>query len=205
MKTTRTLFDISPALQRKQDTPGDAGLSFPVAHYQRGNDRRINPPGSGAFAHVATGTALALSPVGMRPTPPGFAYRVPLLVVLLLLTPSAQTFTAQQAAEPRRIEIVARRFAFEPAQITVVTGEAIELDVRSADGVHGLEIRKLKIKEQIPRGETVVRIPFTAPAPGRYPIACSEYCGANHDDMKGMLVVLATGAPAADQSTTRGE
>jgi len=134
----------------------------------------------------------------MRPTTPGFAHRVPLLVVLLLLTPSAQTFTAQETTAPRRIEIVARRFAFEPARITVVTGEAIELEVHSGDGVHGFEIKKLKIKEQIPRGEMVVRIPFTAPAPGTYPIACSEYCGANHDDMKGMLVVQATSAPASE-------
>jgi cytochrome c oxidase subunit 2 len=135
----------------------------------------------------------------MRPTPPGSAHRVPLLVVLLLLTPSAHTSTrARQAPEPRHIEIVARRFAFEPARIDVVTGEAIELDVRSGDGVHGLEIKKLKIKEQIPRGDVVVRIPFTAPAPGTYPIVCSEYCGANHDDMKGMLVVQAAGAPAVE-------
>ena len=134
----------------------------------------------------------------MRPTPPGSTHRVPLLVVLLLLTPSAHATVAQPAAEPRRVEIVARRFAFEPSRITVVTGEPIELALRSGDGVHGLEIKKLKIKEQIPRGETVVRIRFIAPAPGTYPIACSEYCGANHDDMKGMLVVQAATGPADD-------
>jgi len=133
----------------------------------------------------------------MRPTPPGSAHRVPLLVVLLFLTPSAHTSPgARQVAEPRHIEIVARRFAFEPSQIIVTTGEAIELDVRSGDGVHGIEIKKLKIKDQIPRGDMVLKIPFTAPAPGSYPIVCSEYCGANHDDMKGMLVVQATPAPS---------
>ena len=101
-----------------------------------------------------------------------------------------------QEREPRRIDVVARRFAFEPSEIEVVAGERVELAIKSADGVHGIEIKPLKIKREIPRGDTVVRIEFTAPAPGRYPIVCSEYCGANHEDMKGTLVVRAS-EPAA--------
>lgn len=147
------------------------------------------------FAHFERALGL-LPPAGMRLTPPGSVHRVPLLVVLLLLTPSAHTPTdARQVAEPRHIEIVARRFAFEPSRINVMAGEAIVLDVHSDDGVHGIEIKKLRIKEQIPRGDVAVTIPFTAPAPGNYPIVCSEYCGAHHDDMKGVLVVQAGPAP----------
>ena len=101
-----------------------------------------------------------------------------------------------QEREARRIDVVARRFAFEPSTIEVTAGERIALAITSADGVHGIEIRQLKVKRQIPRGGEVVRIEFTAPAPGRYPIVCSEYCGADHDDMKGTLVVTAA-APAA--------
>ena len=41
----------------------------------------------------------------------------------------------------------------------------------------------------IPRGGDVVTLSFTAPAPGRYAITCSEYCGRGHDDMKSVLVV----------------
>jgi cytochrome c oxidase subunit 2 len=98
----------------------------------------------------------------------------------------------QDSDEPRRIDVVARRFAFEPAEIEVRSGERVELHVRSADGVHGLEIRQLKIKQRIPRGGSIARIEFVAPAPGQYPILCSEYCGADHEDMKGLLVVRAT-------------
>jgi len=104
-------------------------------------------------------------------------------------SPSARS---PQERETRRIEIIARRFAFEPSEIDVTTGERIELAIRSVDGVHGIEIRQLKVKRQIPRGDTPILIEFTAPAPGRYPIVCSEYCGANHDDMKGALVVRAS-------------
>ena len=94
-----------------------------------------------------------------------------------------------QADEPRVIEITARRFAFEPAEIEATVGEHLQLVVRSADGVHGLEIKKLKIKKEVPRGGEPVTIDFTATTEGTFPILCSEYCGKGHTDMTGMLIV----------------
>jgi cytochrome c oxidase subunit 2 len=97
---------------------------------------------------------------------------------------------AQEPA-PRSIDVVARRFAFEPAQIEVMVGERVRLLVRSADGVHGIEIKKFKVNKEIPRGASVVTIDFTATEAGRFPIVCSEYCGDDHEAMTGMLVVQA--------------
>jgi cytochrome c oxidase subunit 2 len=97
-----------------------------------------------------------------------------------------------QTTEPRTIEVTARRFAFEPSKIEATVGERLQLVVRSADGVHGLEIKKLKIKKEIPRGGEPVTIDFTATTEGDFPILCSEYCGNGHDDMSGMLVVRST-------------
>ena len=85
--------------------------------------------------------------------------------------------------------MTARRFAFVPDRIEVVEGDEVTLAVRSADGTHGIEIKKLKVKQEIPRGGSVVTLAFTAPSPGNYEIACSEYCGRGHDDMKATLVV----------------
>ena len=96
--------------------------------------------------------------------------------------------------EPRTIQVVAKRFAFDPARIEVMEGERIRLVVKSEDGVHGLEIQKFGVNQRIPRGGEPVTIDFVASAPGEYPIACSQYCGDGHDDMKGMLVVAAKGA-----------
>lgn len=97
--------------------------------------------------------------------------------------PSAQT------TEPRVIEITVRRFAFEPSEVEATAGEKLQLLVRSADGVHGLEIKKFKIKKEIPRGGEPVTIDFTATEEGNFPILCSEYCGNGHNDMSGMLIV----------------
>ena len=103
---------------------------------------------------------------------------------------------AAQTPEPRVIDVVARRFVFEPAEIEATVGERLRLVVRSADGVHGLEIKKFKVKKEIPRGNAPVTIDFTAGEAGRFPILCSEYCGDEHDAMTGMLVVRALAAPA---------
>jgi len=93
--------------------------------------------------------------------------------------------------EPRTIEVVAKRFSFEPARIEVTEGERVKLLVKSGDGVHGVEIKKFKINKKIPRGGDPITIEFVAAAAGEFPILCSEYCGDGHEDMKGMLVVTA--------------
>ena len=103
--------------------------------------------------------------------------------------------TAQQdpatASAPRVIEVVAKRFAFEPAKIEVTEGERVRLMVHSADGVHGIEIKKFKINKPVPRGGKPVSIDFVASAPGTYEILCSEYCGDGHEAMGATLVVQA--------------
>jgi cytochrome c oxidase subunit II len=88
------------------------------------------------------------------------------------------------------VHVVAEQFAFEPAVIQVTAGEPVKLVIRSADRVHGFSIRDLNIDVQIPRGGNVV-VEFTAPRPGRYEIACSEFCGSGHGQMKAALVSVA--------------
>ncbi len=84
-----------------------------------------------------------------------------------------------------------KRFAFEPARIEVTEGERVTLLVKSGDGVHGIEIKKFKVEKKVPRGADPITIEFVAIAAGEFPILCSEYCGDGHEDMKGMLIVVA--------------
>jgi cytochrome c oxidase subunit 2 len=94
-------------------------------------------------------------------------------------------------AGPRVVEVTAKKFAFEPSRIEVTEGETVRLTVRSADGVHGVGIKKFKVAEEVPRGGTPVTIEFTATAVGEFEILCSEYCGKGHEDMAATLVVRA--------------
>jgi cytochrome c oxidase subunit II len=131
------------------------------------------------------------------------SHRLPLLTALgvvclvaLPVTPAAPraALAAPQASEPRVIEVVAKRFTWEPAEIQVTVGERVRLVLRTADGLHGIELKKFKIAKEIPRGDKPVTVEFTADEAGRFPFLCSEYCGDGHDDMKGMLVVVARDA-----------
>ena len=113
-----------------------------------------------------------------------------------LLPPAvASTSAPPQTAEPRTVEVVARRYSFEPAMIEAVEGERLRILVKSGDGLHGFEIKKFKVSKEIPRGSEPVAIEFTASEAGKFPILCSAFCGDGHGDMKGMLVVAAGESP----------
>jgi cytochrome c oxidase subunit II len=141
---------------------------------------------------AAAGTALLLGAAAMSSQQDLAAASAPLI-------PSAKGNTVQMPAHAngsdvqdaaREIRIVAKRFAFEPARVEVTVGERVRLVVASADGVHGIEIKKFKVNKKVPRGGEAA-IEFVASAIGEFRILCSEYCGDGHDEMKGMLVVVA--------------
>jgi cytochrome c oxidase subunit II len=136
--------------------------------------------------------------------PPASTFVASAAAFLLAFTASGITSALRQdqpAAEPKTFEVIAKRFAFEPATIEVIEGDRVRLVVRSADGPHGVEIKQFKVKKAVPRakpGDSPVIIEFVATAPGSFPILCSEYCGKGHEEMTGTLVVQAKpkeGAP----------
>jgi cytochrome c oxidase subunit 2 len=88
------------------------------------------------------------------------------------------------------VQIVASRFTFEPAIVQVVAGESVRIVVRSKDGTHGFSIPTLKIDLRIPDSGDPVTAEFTTPAVGEYEIACSEFCGRGHGQMKAALVSI---------------
>ena len=96
--------------------------------------------------------------------------------------------TAAADRSIHEIQITASRYAFDPVTIQVNAGELVRVVIRSTDGVHGFSIPKLKIDVQVPKGGDPVAVEFTAPAAGRYEIACSEFCGSGHGHMKAALV-----------------
>ena len=129
------------------------------------------------------------------------ATRIPILSILFLTAGSIAALGQQPSPpEPKVFEVVARRFAFEPATIEVTEGDSVRLLVRSADGPHGVEIKAFKVKKAVPRakpGDSPVTIEFVAATAGEYPVLCSEYCGKGHEEMTGTLVVRAR--PKGDQ------
>ena len=70
----------------------------------------------------------------------------------------AQGEPASAQGEPRTVDVVVKRFSFEPARVEVTEGERVRLVVKSGDGVHGIEIKKFKINKKVPRGGEPVTI-----------------------------------------------
>jgi cytochrome c oxidase subunit 2 len=101
----------------------------------------------------------------------------------------ALAFAAAPArAEPRVVEIVARRFQYTPNQITLRKDEPVILRVRSEDVVHGFFQRPLGINTTIEPGK-VTEVPITPHAAGSYAVICHHFCGAGHGNMKMTIVV----------------
>jgi len=112
-------------------------------------------------------------------------------IAIALVAVSLVWGAASSGANPvHEVQVVATKFAFEPAVIQVTAGEPVRLVIHSVDGVHGFSIRDLNIDVQIPRSRDVV-VEFTAPRAGRYEIACSEFCGSGHRHMKAAVVSVA--------------
>ena len=105
---------------------------------------------------------------------------VPLLLTAAAFVPLKPAVRAQEA--PRRIEITAKQFTFEPAEITVKKGEPVVLVLKSADVAHGLRFRDLNLNVKIDKGATA-ELPFTPDKTGDFVGHCSVFCGSGHGGM----------------------
>ena len=91
-------------------------------------------------------------------------------------------------AEPRIVEITARRFEFSPAEIVLKKDEVVTLRLRSLDVTHGFFQRALGIDLEIEPGK-VAEVTLTPRTPGRYLTICDHFCGSGHGNMKMTFVV----------------
>lgn len=91
----------------------------------------------------------------------------------------------------KTIDVIASRFTFEPATITVTQGVSVRLRVHSTDRAHGIAIKAFGVNALVPKMGETVTVDFVADQAGTFDFICSEYCGTGHGAMKGRLVVLA--------------
>jgi cytochrome c oxidase subunit II len=106
---------------------------------------------------------------------------------LIVSTLSVRPVRAADAA--RRIEITARRFAFDPGEITLKKGEPVVLVLKSADVAHGLRFRDLDVNVKVGAGGTA-EVSFTPQKTGDFVGHCSVFCGSGHGSMTVKLHVV---------------
>jgi cytochrome c oxidase subunit 2 len=93
------------------------------------------------------------------------------------------------AVTPRRIEVTAKRFAFEPGEITLRKGEPVILVLKSVDVAHGIRIKELGVDAKVGKGQTT-EFPFTPEKTGTFTGRCSVFCGSGHGTMALTLHVV---------------
>jgi len=104
-------------------------------------------------------------------------------IALLAAAIACAKSTAVRANGPgRQIDIVAKRFAFEPKEITVKKGESVTLSITSEDVNHGLTIEELGVRAEVKKGEPA-SIPLTPTTEGTFSGKCAHFCGKGHGDM----------------------
>lgn len=83
---------------------------------------------------------------------------------------------------PRRIEVVAKRFEYVPAEITLKKGEPVVLLLRSQDVAHGVKFKELNLQAEIAKDGTS-ELSFTPTQVGDFVGHCSHFCGSGHGAM----------------------
>jgi cytochrome c oxidase subunit 2 len=100
---------------------------------------------------------------------------------------SIRTIRAQEA--PKKIEITAKRFAYEPAEVTLKKGHPVILIIKSVDVAHGLRFRDLNLDTKIDKGGSG-QLQFTPTKSGDFVGHCSVFCGSGHGAMTLTLHVV---------------
>ena len=92
-------------------------------------------------------------------------------------------------ASPRRIEITAKRFVFEPGEITLKKGQPAVIVLKSVDVAHGLRFRELNLAVKVDAGRTA-EVQFTPEKTGEFVGHCYVFCGSGHGSMAMKLHVV---------------
>jgi cytochrome c oxidase subunit 2 len=104
------------------------------------------------------------------------------LVLLVITTTSLGAFSGRHGYETRQIDLSAKRFSFEPAEITLEKGVPVTLHLKTTDVTHGLVIEELGVKTEIKKGKES-SVSFTPEKTGTFTGKCAHFCGAGHGSM----------------------
>lgn len=105
-----------------------------------------------------------------------------ILLTAALVTSGLSSPMARAEAAPQRIEITAKRFEFDPGEITVKKGQPVVLVLKSADVAHGIHISELNVLVKVGKGGTA-EVQFTPEKTGDFVGHCAVFCGSGHGSM----------------------
>ena len=101
------------------------------------------------------------------------------------------SYVAVQAATPpaRVIKIVAQRFKYTPAHLTLKKGEPVVFELTTRDVLMGFNLPDFNLRaDMIP--DQVTRIAFMPDRSGTFTFVCDIFCGSGHEAMQGSITVV---------------
>jgi cytochrome c oxidase subunit 2 len=124
----------------------------------------------------------------------------PLLVFLGIFGWAAHDFVtlADPPADALPVTLVAKQWMWklqhrngrrEINELHVPQGEPVVVTMTSQDVIHSFFIPAFRIKQDVLPGR-YTRLWFTATQVGEFALFCSEYCGSEHSQMTGRVVVM---------------
>jgi cytochrome c oxidase subunit II len=116
-------------------------------------------------------------------------YVLPLLVTCMLAPFAPHSAVLATDAAPHRVEVTAKRFAYQPAEVTLKAGQPVVIEVSSADVPHGLSFKELNLDAMVAKGKPG-EMAFTPTQVGDFVGHCSVFCGAGHGSMTLTLHVV---------------
>jgi cytochrome c oxidase subunit II len=105
-----------------------------------------------------------------------------IIVLALALLSLPVVGAAGRDTTPRRIEITASKFSYNPSAITLKKGEPVVLALRSTDVTHGLVVKDLGVKVELKKDQTQ-EVTITPDKVGTFQGKCSHFCGKGHGSM----------------------
>lgn len=102
----------------------------------------------------------------------------------------AGRIAVQAQPKPRIISITARKFDYEPAELTLKLNEPVIFRLTTLDVAMGFSVPNFAVRGTIIPGQTT-EIAMTPTKTGEFTFLCDVFCGSGHENMDGTLHVVA--------------
>ena len=87
------------------------------------------------------------------------------------------------------VHMTAKKFEYNPSQITLKKGVPVILEITALDRDHGFKIPELGVRADLKPGQ-VTRVRIVPDRTGTFEFRCDVFCGDHHEDMAGEIVVV---------------
>jgi cytochrome c oxidase subunit 2 len=107
----------------------------------------------------------------------------------LLLALAASVVLVPARSQERVVRIVAKKFEYNPAEITLQKGLPVVLELTSEDVTMGFLATEFNVDVEIVPGKAV-QVRLLPEKAGTFDFSCNVFCGEGHEDMGGKIHVV---------------